>query len=383
MKTLYRYAAVALVILFLVSVARFYHRGQGFTALLGLPAGNKDEAAVLKAIPHAVSPANNSYDGQFYVQRAFDPLLRDPAIDRAMDLAPMRARRILFSWTAYLLGFGQPAWIVEVFALQNVVCWLLLALLLTRWLPLTSARELALWTACLFSHGLLWSVRFSLLDGPSLLLTACAVAAVERGWPLASAALVGISGLGRETNLLGSMAQRVPTDRRGWARLALAVLLVVLPLLIWQDYLRSVYRSTMLAGADALVTPFGGIWPVWIGVYHRALHYGLFSIPGGWFLLVVGLIVQAVYLLMLITRRAWVLEWWRVGIAYAVLMVMVDAVVATPITGAITRVLLPMTVAFNVLLVRETSASRFWPWFIAGNLNLVLAGTIMPLNPFQ
>src|SRR5262249_42419845 len=150
MNTLYRSVAVALVILFLAAVARFYHPGQGFTALLGLPAGDPHEVEALRAIPPYESPEGVNYDGQFYLRRRLDPLLRDPAVDRAMDLAPLRARRILFSWTAYLVGFGRPAWIVEVFALQNVVCWLLLALLLTRWLPLTTLRGLALWSACLF-----------------------------------------------------------------------------------------------------------------------------------------------------------------------------------------------------------------------------------------
>jgi hypothetical protein len=378
MKKLYRCVAVALVILFLASVARFYHPGQGFTALLGLPADNDAEVAALRAIPHVVSPPSTSYDGQFYVQRALDPLVRDPEVDRAMDLAPFRARRILFSWTAYVLGLGRPAWIVEVFALQNVACWLLLAVLLTRWVPPTTARGLALWTACLFSHGLLWSVRFSLLDGPSLLLVACAIAAAERGWSLGSAALTGVAGLGRETNLLAAVAQRLPSDRRGWMRLAIAAMLIALPVLIWQDYLRSIYRSTMLAGTDGLVSPFSGIWPVWHVAYRAASRHGLFSFQGMPFLLVFGLAVQAIYL---IVRHEYTSPWWRVAAAYAVLMVLVDPVLADPNTGAITRVLLPMTVGFNVLLAREAPAARFWPWFICGNLDLLLAYTVMPLNP--
>ena len=105
-----------------------------------------------------------------------------------MDLAPFRARRILFSWTAYALGLGRPAWILEAYALQNVVAWLMLALLLTRWLPPAApVAALALWIACLFSHGLLWSVRFALLDGPSLrphALSPSSAAERERRTPL-------------------------------------------------------------------------------------------------------------------------------------------------------------------------------------------------------
>src|SRR6202008_313633 len=139
-----------------------------------------------------------SYDGQFYAQRALDPLLRDPTIDRGMDLAPFRARRILFSWTAYVLGMGKPVWILEAYALQNVFCWVVIAALLTKWVQPASWRGLALWSACLFSHGLLWSVRLALLDGPSLMLTMWAVAAAERNRPLWSGATVGLNALGRE-----------------------------------------------------------------------------------------------------------------------------------------------------------------------------------------
>src|SRR5919198_2160338 len=145
-----RAAALVVVAIFLASIARFYHPGTGFTALIGFPEGNDSyEAPQLRAVPHYHYPAWASYDGQFYAQRAFNPLVRDPAVDRGMDLAPFRARRILFSWRAYVAGFGRPAWILEAYALQNVVVWLLLALLLTRWVPPQTPRGLAAWSACL------------------------------------------------------------------------------------------------------------------------------------------------------------------------------------------------------------------------------------------
>jgi hypothetical protein len=361
---MYRYLALALAILFLTSVARFYHPGTGFTALLGLPAGHDYEAPALRAIPHYDYPARASYDGQFYVQRALDPLFRDPAVDRAMDSGPFRARRILFSWTAYALGLGRPRWIVEAYALQNVLCWLLLGLVLPRWMPLTSIRGLALWAACLFSHGMLWSVRFSLLDGPSLLLIACAVLAVERGRPLLAAAVVGVSGLGRETNLLAAMSQPAPSDRRSGARFLIALLLVALPVLLWYDYLRSIYRSTLLAHPHLLVLPGTGLLEMW-----RSVHAGESGVISSGRLLMLSLAVQAVYL---VVRREYKAPWWRVAAAYAALMLMLDVNVG-PHTGAITRVLLPLTAGFNVLLATEHHRARFWPWFACGNLHLVPA----------
>ena len=379
MQRMYPYIAAALVILFLASVARFYHPGTGFTALIGFPAGDTRSSQILRDTPHYEYPAWASYDGQFYAQRAFDPLLRNPDIDHAMDSAPFRARRILFSWTAYVLGLGRPAWILEAYALQNVACWLLLAVLLTRWVPPTSCRGLVLWTACLFSHGLLWSVRFALLDGPSVLLIACAVAAVERRRVLTSAAIVGVAGLGRETNLLAVFAQPAPADTRSALRLAGRLVVIALPVAIWYDYLRSIYRSTLLTGASSFVLPGTGLAKSWRDVLSGVNQYGLFSGDGLWLCLLLAMAVQAAYLLL---RRDYAAPWWRVAVAYAVMMIFLHSELVDPNTGAITRVLLPMTVGFNVLLAREPRWTRFWPWFLAGNLHLIPTFRVMPLIPW-
>ena len=368
--------ALALVILFLTSAARFYHRGTGFTAFIGFPEGHDYEAPAMREVPHFDYPPWASYDGQFYAQRALDPLCRDPQVDRAIDLAAFRARRILFSWTAYVLGFGRPVWIIEVYALQNVVCWLLLAWLLARWIAPVDVRGLALWAACLFSHGLLWSVRFALLDGPSLLLIALAVLAAEAARPIVSAAIVGIAGLGRETNVLAVAAQPLPRDRRGWFRLALAIALTVIPLLVWEDYLRSIYRSLIGAGAEPeLVMPGTVLASRWIQLLAELRKQGLLS--GAWlgFGAVTSVIVQAVYVLVRPELRA---AWWRVAVPYVALLLVLDRTLVDPHTGAITRVLLPLTVGFNILLVRESRPLRFWSWFVAGNLHLLWAARVMP-----
>ena len=331
----------------------------------------------MRDVPHFEHPLA-SYDGQFYAQRALDPLCRDPLVDRAMDLAPFRARRILLSWTAYALGLGRPAWIIEVYALQNVVCWLLMAWLLARWIPPTSGRGLALWTACLFSHGVLWSVRFALLDLPSLVLTACAVWAVERGRPLLSSAVVGIAGLARETNMLVIAAQPFPRDRRSWLRLGAAFALAVIPLLLWEDYLRSIYRSTIFAGTDTFMAPGTAVASRWVQTLGAVRAGSLFSGDGRALALLSSIVVQAVYVLV---RREYTSPWWRVAVPYVVLMLLLDRVLADPNTAAITRVLLPLTAGFNILLASESRPAPFWSWFLAGNLHLFSAMTVMPLRP--
>lgn len=368
-----RALALLLCALFLVSVAGYYRRGFGFTALLGLPKGHEYELPEMQTIPQ-VDFAGTGYDAQYYVQLALRPTLRDEAVDRAMDSPPYRARRILFSWTAFVLGLGRPWLIVQVFALQNVVCWLMLAWLITRWVPPDTPRLFAAWSAAMFSHGLLFSVRFSLLDGPSLLLIAAAALAIERGRPLLTAGIIGAAGLARETNLLAAVTlARRPRRTIDWIRSGALAAAVLLPLVLWQDYLYSIYRSASFAGGEQLAPPltaFAGAWRfaltgiVTEGVPSPALH-ALF--------IAISLTVQAAFLAW---THAWRQPWWRIAAAFAVLMIVVSPAVWVGYPGAITRVVLPLTLGFNILLSRQR---RFWPWWIAGNLHVLPALHALPI----
>ena len=78
----------------------------------------------------------------------------------------------------------------------------------------------------------------------------------------------------------------------------------------------------------------------------------------------IALTVQAAVLL---ARREWPLPWWRIGIGYVVLLAVAGAAVWEGPPPAITRVALPMTIAFNVLLPR---GRWFWPLLVLGNLNV-------------
>jgi hypothetical protein len=315
-----------------------------------------------------------AYDGSQYVQLALEPLLQDPAIDRALDNPPYRARRILFCWTAWLAGLGRPAWVVQAYAFQNVVYWLVLAWVMTWWLPPTTPRGFAAWVAVMFSHGLLASVRLALLDGPSMLLLALAIAASERGRPWLSAGILGAAGLGRETNLLGGVSLPWPAGWKGWIRLAGAGLLALLPLLIWQDYIWSIYRGTSAsAGTDHITPPLLAYAHKWGRAIEAVQREGWYSYAASTLLVVVSLSIQVAYL---VWNRAWREPWWRLAAAFAVLMLVVDFVVWEGQPGAITRVVLPLSVGFNVLLYKD--GRQFWPWLVGGNLMLVASATVLP-----
>lgn len=367
--------AIGLVLLLLASVARLYHPPFGFTEMIRFADG-VSEFPALQTIPHYKHPPWGSYDGQYYAQMALDPLLRDPAIDKALDLPPYRARRILFSWTAWAFGLGRPEWILYAYSLQNVLAWLLLAALMTRWLKPTTPRGLALWTACLFSHGLLTSVRSALLDGPSMLLIALAIAAAERQRLFASAAIVGIAGLGRETNLIAALGLPWPAGRYRLARIGVALAMAATPLLLWQDYLRSIYRSTSAAGQDQLDRPV----LVYLQMLQQSVYKVFWGNPALLDVLKLGVIVcLAVQLVYLLYRRHYESPWWRVALGYALLMLVVHKVVWDGYPGAVTRVTLPLAFGFNVLLSRETNRG-FWGWFVLGNLHLLPAAMLLPFR---
>ena len=81
--------------------------------------------------------------------------------------------------------------------------------------------------------------------------------------------------------------------------------------------------------------------------------------------------------MVLVAVRAWTSAWWRVGIASCALMLVLGPAVWSGHPGAVTRVLLPMTVAFNAVLPPNR---WFWPLFVLGNLTiphgLIMLGVI-------
>jgi len=367
-----------LVALFLVCIRAFRDPETGFTHLIAF--GRQFDAQALpalRAVPHELE-SRAGYDGQFYAQLALDPLARDPAIDQALDSFPYRARRILFAWTAYVGGLGQPAWVVSAYALQNVVCWLVLAVLLWRWLPPVSFRHVWVWFACLFSDGLIWSVTRALLEGPSLLLLALAIVAVERKRTWLATALAAVLPLGRETNVLGTatLVGRVPRTRGDWTRLLVQGIVVVAPLILWIGYLQLSHPRPMLnAGLANFGLPFSGWAADWANAVPAVWQDGWQSLARFDVLALTAVTVQAA---ALIAWRRWENPWYRVGIVYVGLMAVLGPAVWEDTPGAFTRILLPMTFAFNILLIRSR---WFWPLALLGNLS-VLRGLEMLQTPY-
>jgi len=80
--------------------------------------------------------------------------------------------------------------------------------------------------------------------------------------------------------------------------------------------------------------------------------------------------------LFFVLRPRWSEAWWRAGIGYAVLLVVLGDAVWEGYPGAASRVLLPMTLAFNILVPRGRS---WWLLLLLGNLTVFFSSdTLKP-----
>lgn len=336
-------------------VASFYDAHTGYTPLISF--GERFAARRLPQLDDvAITTLRHSdgYDGQFYAQLAVAGNPFDPGLRRALDSPPYRSRRILLPLLAYVVGLGQPRWVLNVYALANLVAWLCLAVVLSRWwFPPTDLHNFLRWGGTLFCAGMVGSVTLALTDGPALLLVALGVRCLEVGRRWWGAALLGAAGLTRETSVLavgGLLPERLP-DRRAARAVALASLramaLVVLPIAGWAAILY--LRDRAGGGARNFDLPGAALLRK---VQTIAAHWR----QHGWDLNVRDELLAT---LAIATQVGFVLArprprelWWRVAAPFALTAFVLGWAVWEGMPGAATRVLLPLALAFNVLVPR-------------------------------
>jgi len=345
--------AVVAVVLFLGIVVRFWHPIYGFTAFLQLD--TRSAAVALAAFhdyPVFVHRDNGGYDGLQYAQIAHHPLLKASELRPAIDNLPYRAQRILLPALAWLLAAGQPAWIAQLYSGLNIVCWLILAAVLWRMLPVNDARSLIAWTGILFSAGVLGSVRFALIDLPALTLVAAAVWAAERGRPRTAVGWLAAAALTRETSLLAGAAFVTGPWKspRAVGRNLLWIMLAATPLIAWLGYI-----NWCVGPVNHGVGNFA--WPL-VGLVEKSTECAGILIQSGLplneyafatLIAMIGLAVQAGFVLL---RPRPADAWWRVGAAYTLLLLALGPAVWEGFPVAASRVLLPLSLACNVIALR-------------------------------
>jgi hypothetical protein len=356
---------IVLILFFLGMVARHWTPHYGLTRLLQVDADAAAKSVpALRSAPVYVHPHPGSYDGWYYAQIATDPSLHTPELRTAIDDLGYRARRILLSGVAWLLGRGDPVRAVRAYAWLNVGCWLALALLLWRVLPCADWRATVAWIGLMFATGTLTSVRLALTDLAALMLTVAALVRAESARRFSAAGWLGAAALARETAVLaaGALLPRSGETRHQRRRALLATGIALLPLAVWLAYVWSRVGSSSAGLANfawpgvALVNKVRTVLAAWHGATPRLLVIS--SVAG-----LVAMFAQSLYLVLHPARDN---PWWRTGILYVALMLCLGpAVWGDDLPGAAVRVLLPVGLAFNVCAVRASAAPL---WLFFGNL---------------
>jgi hypothetical protein len=321
---------------------------------------------------------NGGYDGLYYAQLAYHPTLTSPELARALDTPAYRARRILAPALAYVLALGRPSWIVHVYSLLNPAAWLILAAVLWRLLPVREWRSWLAWAGVLFSTGALCSVRLALTDLVALTILAGALAYAERARGGLAAGIVAAAALARETSLL-AIAGVVQRPWVSWSN-AWRITLAVMPLLIWVGYVSWVFGRSDPGWPNNFSTPLAGLAGKVSADTRAVREHAASWIAWTTMLATAGLIVQAIFLA---TRPRLDDAWWRVGAVYALMMMTLGTAVWEGFPGAATRVLLPMTLAFNVVAARSRARLA---WLLAGNLAVLNGFLVMsdvPQDPHE
>jgi hypothetical protein len=342
----------------------------GFTSLIRFgETWQERRLSAVQTMPVATVPDSGGYDGQFYAQIALDPFLRSPELPTALDAPSYRARRILVPATAAISGLGSPWWTLQVYALLNATCWFGLGWLLYRQIEPDGGRTFARWAGCMFSLGVLDSVRQSLVDLPALLLLALATTSYFKAQSNRSVPWLALSGLTKETSLLGAFALLADKSLRPfpWRHAVLSLLVAALPIAAWSLYVQHRFAPAPGVGGMGNFT-----WPL-LGLLTQAKYslreMSLGNLDSRYTFSLIGIVGLGTQALVLWRSPQPHSPWWRIGTAYSILLIFLSPWVWSGYWAAC-RAVLPMTIAFNLLL----PATRcFWPLWILGNLTMLHA----------
>ncbi|MGB0370189.1 MAG: hypothetical protein ACPGN3_02475 [Opitutales bacterium] len=287
------------------------------------------------------------YDSQYYAQIALDPSMQDPEVQASLDAPSYRARRIMMPWLASMIGVENVSLVLNTFALINVVCWILFALWLARYVnDLPRMEAFTRWGVCMFSVGVLDSLRLALTDFPAACLVVLIVYYAEQQAKLKTWCLSIISVFTKETSVLALLALAPQSfDWKQWARYGVYCLTIALPFGLWLLYLsQHVTMNAQVSGN--LHIPFEGMIKfarkctseITSGNINVHNIFGLIAIASG--------LTQA---LAVALSFKWNALWVRVAIPFALIFIVAgDKVWGS--TMAPLRIVLPLTCLIAVFL---------------------------------
>lgn len=362
-------AYLGIALWFLAAIAAQWQCGDGFTSLIAV--GDRFYERALPEFKEAqprVFENSYGYDGQFYAQIALDPSIQHPQFERAIDNLSYRARRILMPAAAWALGGGDPRRIVDLYPLLNPLCWLACAALLLKWLPPAGPQNFIRWAGFLLGWGWTTSAMRALPDGPAVTLTVLAAYFLSADRQVKGTLALAASALTKDVSLLAGLGlwRREKSLRTSVLRFSALGALCAAPLLAWWLCLQATVppRPDSFAGVRNFSLPFLGLAGLYGDLFEQfrqrpsqetALHLLGF----------VGIGLHATFLLL---RPQWGQLWWRLGIGFAALALVLGPAVWEGAPGAAPRVLLALHLAFNLLLPR---GRRWIPLLILGNLSML------------
>jgi len=139
------------------------------------------------------------------------------------------------------------------------------------------------------------------------------------------------------------------------------------PLGIWVLCLWHVYGEPSNPGLRNFAAPFEAYVGKWYETLQDLRTNGWDFVPKWTLVMLISLTVQ---FLVILLRPQWSSLWWRIGAAYAVLMIFLGDAVWEGYPGAAARVVVPLTLAFNVVVPR---GRWWWPVLLLGNLSALSA----------
>ena len=139
------------------------------------------------------------------------------------------------------------------------------------------------------------------------------------------------------------------------------------PLAVWVALLWSVFGEPSNAGQRNFAAPFEAYLGKWYETVQDLRANGWEFMPKWTLVMLVSLTVQ---FLVILLRPQWSSLWWRIGASYAVLLIFLGEAVWEGYPGAAARVVVPLTLAFNVVVPR---GRWWWPVLLLGNLSALSA----------
>lgn len=352
-------------------LAQFHHPAWGFTRLLQIsPSWSEKAVPEVRATETYIYREEAGYDGQFYAQLALRPTLQDATLDTALDIPSMRARRILTSWIATVAGWGDPARTLNTYAWLNVVAWIALGIMLCRLLPPTNAHHVVAWIGVMFSAGVTASVAYALTDLPALLFLMAGVLALQKQRSKTAAGWFAAACLSRETSLLAGLTL---FQLATWRERIMRGLLLTIPVAVWFAYVS--YRFPAAGNSlENFALPFTALTEKLLTTFSAVIARPADGLAWAGFGAILAIVVQAAWLIIRPQPRN---PWWQLGIGYVVLLALLGPPTFDGFPGAVTRILLPLHLAF-VMLTPRTRAGLVL--IIVGSLSIFTGGYMLSLS---